>query len=72
MLQSNKLVTVGFLARQLLQVNHQEAAVLLSKKRLDQYLIGGGWVALPFFHFSMTSLNGGFNLLKLTRNYVTT
>ena len=43
--------------------------VLLRKYKLDQCLIGSGWVALTLFYFGMTSLNSGFNLLKLTQNY---
>ena len=69
-----ELVTVGKLAvsmanckvsdvTSLLQVDREVATVL----QFDQCLVGGGWVVLSFFHFGITSLNTGFNLLKLTK-----
>ena len=43
------------------------AAVL----RVDRHLVGGGWVAFPFFRFGMTTYNTD-QLTKLTQSYVTT
>ena len=66
---SFRLVIVGVLAismayhdildvAELLQVDYEAAAELW----FDQCLVGGSWVALTFFCFSMTT---GFNLLQL-------
>ena len=50
-----------------LRFKRKVAAVLW----VDWHLVGGGWVVLPFFHFSMTTYSTG-QLTKLTQSYVTT
>ena len=44
-----------------LQCKHKVAAVLL----VECHLVGGGWVALPFFCFGMTTYDAS-QLTKLT------
>ena len=39
--------------------------------QVDYHLVGGGWVALPFFCFSVTTYNTD-QLTKIKQSYVTT
>ena len=54
---------VGHEVAMVLRFVHEVTMVLLFKcevammLQVDRHLVGGGWVALSFFHFSMTTYN---------------
>ena len=68
---------VGREVAMVLRVEREVTVVLLLKcevaavLRVDRRLVGGGWVALPFLRFGMTTYNTD-QLTKLTQSYVTT